>query len=122
MNASRKTPIIVVLVVGSIVLGWCGYLVYRAATQIKTSTFRIVYKTMPAEDEAMTAWLRSQPGVKQATVSRDGDTLILVFVMAASSRDPEPEILPAGEKFGYGGWGGTATGTVLSPLFPWRDN
>ena len=105
------------LMVLSIVLGVGAYAIYRAATVTKTSTFRIVYKTMPADDAVITEWLRSQPEVTQASVSRDGDTLVLVFVTAPSS--PEPEIVKTAERFGYRGWGGIATSIELSPLFPW---
>jgi hypothetical protein len=76
---------------------------------------------MPADDEAMMAWLRSQPGVRQATVSRDGDKLILVYIMAVPSRGPMPEVLGAGEKFGYGGFGGFTGTFVFSGVFPWSS-
>jgi hypothetical protein len=110
----RKT--IIAGVVGFLALGWCGFVVYRMATATKTCTYRISYKSMPADDAAFTEWLQSQPGVKQTAVTRDGDTLIAVFVMGA--RDPEPAIVPACEKFGYAGWQGFTGETVMSPLIP----
>jgi hypothetical protein len=123
MKPSRKLAILVAALVGAVLLGWCGHLVYRTATATRTYTYRVTFTTMPADDGPLARWLRSQPGVVRVAVSREGDTLLVTFDMTASGRDPEPPIVrAAGEQFGYGGWEGTSGGCVVSqvPLFPWQ--
>lgn len=120
VKQSQKWAILVV--VGVLVLGWLGNLGYRMATATTTTTYRIVFATMPANDESLAGWLRSQPGVLRADVSRDGTTLIAAFDMPTSGKYPEPPVVREAGQFGYAGWKSTDGGVVLNPvpLFPWK--
>lgn len=127
MSPLRRRLVIGVVTLGGIVLGCSAYVAYRVAVQTKTTTFRISYEKMPADDEAFTKWLRSQPGVTEATVARratppgnrPAEVLQIVFVMPARSTDPDPDVLRAAQDFGYAGHQGTFTDTELASLFSW---
>jgi hypothetical protein len=55
-------------------VGWLGY---RIANATSVMTARLDYRVLPASDEVLQQWLRSQPGIAAATVSREGNTVVV---------------------------------------------
>ena len=114
-----KVKQLIVIVVVPIVIAVCGYLVYRAATMTRTYTIKMSFKAMPLDDKEMAVWMASQPQVTRSNVSRDGNTLIVVFVTSLTAADPEPAIKDAANKMGYVGWQNTNINMEKSHLLPW---
>jgi len=114
-----KIKQLLVIIFAVVVLLVCGYLVYRAATMTRTYTVQMTFKTMPADDKEMANWMATQPQVTRSKVSRDGNTLIVVFVTPVTAADPEPAIKDAANKMGYVGWQSTNINVEKSPLLPW---
>jgi hypothetical protein len=102
VKTSRSIPITVATVAVALVAAWA---LPRLTSRVRVHVYtqRIVYTTLPADDQALTDWLRSQPGVSRATVSRMGDTLVVVFVMPMSANDPAPNVFQEARRFGYAG-------------------
>jgi hypothetical protein len=101
VKAPGKTAIIVALVVVA-VLAVFGY---RLANATRTYTYRTDYSTLPSDDTALTEWLRTRPGVSGVAVTREGNTVVVTFAMAALGSDPSPDIHSEDERFGYRGRG-----------------
>ena len=106
MNPYRKAVLLTAIVVVAI-LAFFGY---RLVNATRTYTYRTDYMTLPADDSALTAWIKSRPGVSNATVSRDGNTVVVMFVMAVMGSDPTPNIHNEDERFGYRGRGSFTSG------------
>jgi hypothetical protein len=66
---------------------------------------RIEYTTLPADDAALVEWLRAQPGVSGAAVSREGRVLVVSFSMRTMGSAPGPDVIAEAERFGYQGRG-----------------
>ena len=111
MKPPGKATIIVALVVAAI-LAVFGY---RLANSTRTYTYRTDYGTLPSDDAAFTEWLRTRPGVSGVTVAREGNAVVVVFVMAVLGSDPSPDIHGADERFGYRGRG-SFSGGIQEPV------
>jgi hypothetical protein len=68
-----------------IILGAVGWVGYRAATATTAYAYRLTYASMPADDEALAAWLSAQPGVSAQSVTREGVALAVRFGRSAFS-------------------------------------
>jgi hypothetical protein len=55
-------------------VGWLGYRLTNATTVM---TARLDFAALPASDEPLQAWLRSQPGLAAAAVGRQGNTVVV---------------------------------------------
>src|SRR5262249_39582557 len=75
----------------------------RLANAPRTHSYRTDYSTLPTDDTALTEWLRTRPGVSGATVSREGNTVVVEFVKAVLGSDSSPDIHSQDERFGYRG-------------------
>lgn len=109
-NRLMKPPgkaAIVTAVVVVVILAVFGY---RLVNATRTYTHRTDSATLPADDSALTDWLKSRPGVLSATVSRDGNTVVVVFVKAVFGSEPLPNIHAEDERFGYRGRGSFTSG------------
>jgi hypothetical protein len=58
-------------------VGTVGSLGYRIANATSVMTARIDFASLPASDEPLQEWLRSQPGLAGASVSRQGNTVVV---------------------------------------------
>ncbi|HQR08452.1 MAG TPA: hypothetical protein PLN21_16605 [Gemmatales bacterium] len=67
----------------------------------------------------MSEWMAAQPQVSRSKVSRDGNTLIVVFVTPVTASAPERAIKDAANKMGYEGLQNTNINIEKSPLLPW---
>lgn len=84
-------------------VGWVGY---RLATATTRYTYRLAYATMPADDEALAAWLKGQPGVSRPSVAREGSTLVVEFTLRAARGGPAPDVAAEAGRLGYSGLSG----------------
>jgi hypothetical protein len=98
MSTRRKITNVVVLLVGLAIIGW---LVYRFATHTERYTYRINCAAFPADDAALVDWLTAQPGVSGASVSREGDDLVVRFRVPWMQRGSRPDVVKTAEKLGY---------------------
>jgi len=76
--SSRIVPALLALAWAGTV-GWLGY---RLANATSVMTARLDFAALPASDEPLEEWLRSQPGVA-AAVSRQGNTVVVECAMSA---------------------------------------
>jgi hypothetical protein len=76
---SRIVPIAVALIWAGLV-GWLGY---RLANATVLWPMQLHFAALPASDELLREWLRSQPGVLDARVSRQGDTVEIELTLSA---------------------------------------
>jgi hypothetical protein len=90
-------------VAAAIILAAVGWVGYRAATATATYAYRLTYAAMPADDEALAAWLRAQPGVSAPSVAREGDALVVRFARSAFSSGAGPDVTGEAERLGYTG-------------------
>jgi hypothetical protein len=109
-----QSPIAIVMGI-VIVLGFAAVIGYEAKTRTQTSIFRISFDHMPKDDSALTDWLRSQPGVREPKVSRNGDMLTVEFIMPAYST--VPDVTQATKQFGYPEFTDMKTETNMQPFF-----
>jgi hypothetical protein len=77
--SSRIAPALLALAWAG-TLGWIGY---RLANATSVMVARLDFAALPASDEPLEEWLRSQPGVVAAAVSRQGDTVVVECAMSA---------------------------------------
>jgi hypothetical protein len=77
--SSRIVPVALLLAWAGTV-GWLGY---RLANATSVMTARLDFATLPASDEPLQEWLRSQPGVVAAAVSRQGNTVVVECAVSA---------------------------------------
>jgi cytochrome c-type biogenesis protein CcmE len=90
-------------VAAAIILAVVGWFAYRLTTARSLHTYRLVYATMPDDDEALAAWLRAQPGVSAASVTREGDTLVVRFTVRALGPGGGPDVVGEAGRLGYSG-------------------
>src|SRR5262249_42646754 len=76
---SRAVPVALALAWAGAV-GWLGY---RLANATTIMTARLDFAALPASDEPLRQWLRSQPGILAADVSRRGNTVVVECAMSA---------------------------------------
>src|SRR4051794_28174264 len=77
--SSRIAPALLALAWTGTV-GWFGY---RLANATSIMIARLEFAALPASDEPMEEWLRSQPGVVAAVVSRQGNTVVVECALSA---------------------------------------
>jgi hypothetical protein len=99
MKSFRRIVSAVVVVAALGLVGWLGY---RLATAADTFTYRAEFTTPPASDDALRDWLAAQPRVGDASVRRDGPTVVVEFTMPARGGHPRPDPLGRAEQLGYG--------------------
>ena len=75
----------VVLLLGGVVLG-LNYLAVRGTYEL---TCEAEFGVLPTDDVALEKWLRSQPGMKYATVSRSGSTVRVNYKVKPSGTVPD---------------------------------
>jgi len=61
-------------------VGWLGYRLVNATTVM---TARLDFAALPASDQPLEDWLRSQPGVLADAVSRQGNTVVVECALCA---------------------------------------
>jgi hypothetical protein len=76
---SRLVPIAVALV-WAVLVGWLGY---RLANATVLWPVQLHFAALPASDEPLQEWLRSQPGVLDARLSRQGDAVTIELTLSA---------------------------------------
>jgi hypothetical protein len=93
----------VVLVVGLASLAGAialvGWHYHRGSNAVFVPTWRVEYGKMPASDAALIDWLKSQPGVNEVSVHRDGKTLAITYEIKAGH--PMPNVLDQADTLGY---------------------
>ena len=52
-------------------------------------SYRIEFTVLPPDDAVLQDWLRAQPGVSKATVTREGKQLLVSFEMPGSHTTPD---------------------------------
>jgi hypothetical protein len=62
-------------------VGWLGYRLVNATTVM---TARLDFAALPASDQPLEDWLRSQPGVLTAAVRRQGNTVVVEWALCAA--------------------------------------
>jgi hypothetical protein len=75
------------LVPVALALAWAGtvcWLGYRLVNSTTVMTARLDFATLPASDQPLEEWLRSQPGVLGAAVTRQGNTVIVECAVSAN--------------------------------------
>jgi hypothetical protein len=76
MAEMQKSRVLLIgLLAGALIM--LGAVAIYQATSTSWYRVRVSYTTYPADDEALTAWLRSQPGVSNVTVVREGGTVLI---------------------------------------------
>jgi hypothetical protein len=90
-------------VAAAIILAVVGWPAYRLATAKAVYTYRLTYATMPADDEALAAWLRAQPGVSGSSVTREGDALVVWFAWPMVRTGGGPDVPGEAGRLGYAG-------------------
>jgi hypothetical protein len=90
-------------VAGVIVIAGVGWLAYRLTTARNVYVHRLTYTTLPADDEALGAWLHAQPGVLTPSVTREGDAIVVTFTMWALTFGAGPDVLGEADRLGYSG-------------------
>jgi hypothetical protein len=83
-----------------VIVGWFGY---RVVTATWAHTYWLEYATLPADDEALAAWLRSQPGVSAPSVTREGNTLVVQFKQRSLWMAGGPNVVGEADRLGYSG-------------------
>jgi hypothetical protein len=63
-------------------------------------TYTLEFTGLPAEDDALQAWLQAQPGVRNATVGRAGPTVTVAFEVGAAT---PPDVVAQTQVLGYTG-------------------
>jgi hypothetical protein len=96
-------------VAGAIIVAAVGWLAYRVTTARNVYTHRLRYTTLPADDEALSAWLQAQPGVVTSSVTREGDAVVVTFTMWALILGAGPDVIGEASRFGYTGLGSIET-------------
>lgn len=104
-DASRKFKLIAVGVLVGALLGVAAFELYQA-TSTTWYKARVGYRTYPSDDDALTQWLRAQPGVTDGSVVREGGTVVISYGVRTRTRGPSPgpslgAILDAAERLGY---------------------
>ncbi len=97
------------------VAGWVGY---RVANGTRNYSYHIFFKSMPANDDGILQWLKSQPGVTGAAVVRAGNQLRVSFAMSLFSRKAIPDVVDATNRLGYLGRAGFSAGYQNDFHFP----
>jgi hypothetical protein len=105
-------------VAAAIILAVVGWLGYKVATATTVYGFRLTYATMPADDEALAAWLRAQPGVTGASVTREGGTLVIGFTQSFLRGGLAPDVFGEATRLGYDGLS-SSTLTIHGGLRLW---
>jgi hypothetical protein len=70
----------------ALALAWAGtaaWLGYRLANSTTVMTARLDFAALPASDEPLQEWLRSQPGVAAAGVRREENTVVVECALCA---------------------------------------
>lgn len=64
---------------------------------------RAEFRRLPADDAALIAWMKEQPGVINCHVNRDSDTTIVVYWNMSQNMagPPTPELRDVFDTFGY---------------------
>ena len=98
-----------------VIVGWFGY---RVVTATWAHTYWLEYATLPADDEALAAWLRAQPGVTGASVTREGGTLVIGFTQSFLRGGLAPDVFGEATRLGYDGLS-SSTLTIHGGLRLW---
>ena len=83
-----------------VVLGW---LAFRVSTARNVYTHTLTYTTLPADDDALSAWLQDQPGVLTPSIEREGDAVVVTFTMWALTLGAGPDVKGQADRLGYAG-------------------
>ena len=111
MKPAPKTGGVVTLVLILAILGIGAAILLNTP---QTTHLQVTYAQMPPSDTGLTQWLKSQTGVTQATAIRGGQGLTVDVARHPGS--PEPDVLSACARLGYGGRGGYSSVTRYAPL------
>ena len=97
-------------------LGYAGRTYYGGTLSDRSQrgtdwwTFWVEYTDLPADDDAVMAWLAGRPGVSQSTVRREGRVVVFEFVLASpQSPTALADITKKCQELGYGGQAGHIT-------------
>ncbi len=90
-------------VTAALILAVVGWLGYRLTAATYAHTYRLEYATLPADDEALAAWLRSQPDVSAPSVTREGNALVVRFNRRSLRMAGGPDVVGEAGRLGYGG-------------------
>jgi MFS family permease len=77
----------VLLVLAAATVAWAGlvgWLGYRLVNATRSTAVELTVAQLPESDEPLLQWLRSQPGIRAASVSRDGGIVTVDFAVSAS--------------------------------------
>jgi hypothetical protein len=94
------------IVLIALVLAWAGtvgWLGYRLANATTVMTARLDFADLPASDEALQEWLRSQPGLAAAAVRRQENTVVVECALCAY------------RSHSFGSWGDTVLIEYTTP-------
>jgi hypothetical protein len=99
----RKYTGYIALIVGLLSLAVAAALVgrhrHRTSNIVFSCTWHVEYGTMPASDSELTDWLKSQPGVTEASVTREGKLLIVTCDVKGGQ--PMPKMPEKADTLGY---------------------
>lgn len=100
MSSKDRVRWAVTAVIILAIVGWFGY---RLASSTYAYTYRLEYDTLPDDDEALAAWLRSQPGLSAPSVAREGNTLVVQFKRRSLWMAGGPDVAGEAARLGYSG-------------------
>jgi hypothetical protein len=81
-----------------------GWIIYRTLNATWVHNYHIQYAGMPVTDDALTDWLKSQPGVIHATVSREKNGIVVNYEVQRGHSTPDA--IGKSKEFGYTGLDG----------------
>ena len=90
----------------ALALSWAAtvcWLGYRLANATSVMTARLDFAVLPASDGPLQEWLQSQPGVRAAAVSRQGNTVVIECAVCAY------------RSHSFSSWGHTVTFEYAAP-------
>jgi hypothetical protein len=103
----RRAKYLVVLAAVAVAVGGASWVIVRALRAGDDAAFvyhvRAAYAGLPADDRALEAWLRAQPGVRNVAVGREANVLVVTYERAAA--DPPLGLLAECDRLGYTGRG-----------------
>jgi hypothetical protein len=99
MKYPRKIALVLAMCffVGALAFG--GWVLYRVNNVEFAYTWRIEYKKMPVDDMPLVDWLKTQPGVLNANVTRDGKFILVTYDL--KSEHSTPNVIERADKLGY---------------------
>jgi hypothetical protein len=87
------------LLINLILLAFFGWVVYRSLNATYVYNWHIEYATMPVTDDALADWLKSQPGITHATISREKSSIVVNYEM--KGEPTMPDLIGKSKDFGY---------------------